>query len=172
MLEEKAIILTSDDKIQCATYTDGGTLYELIDGFPEDCGSQIIPVFPEMTEGRKELEVNIYCNSEYVLSDSDKYDKINAVASLIAEREIRGEAVLLVNESAGEKRGFLSEENDNPEEEHISELWAVRNVLEGFINLNRKMIYECHKQFDGEKSLDTTEFLQTKTMLLNHQGVS
>ena len=78
-----------------------------------------------MTDGKQEIAINIYCNGEYIMSESDKYDRINAVASLIAEREIRGEVILLVSEDAGEQRGFLSE-ND---EDSICELWAVRNVL-------------------------------------------
>lgn len=73
----------------------------------EFCGHETIPVDPQYEEGEEEVKVSTYCSRDLIISEDERFDKINAVASLLMEKEIRGNLVVLADEGKGKNRGFL-----------------------------------------------------------------
>ena len=165
-MEERILIITPEDKVISKTYYGNMSIQEAVGGYEENCGTQSIPVIAAVVEGKENLDINIYSNGSLAIMNDKQFDKINAVASLIAETEIRGNAVVLLNEGIGKERGFKyeQEETDGTLSESPCECWTAETTIKGFINRFRHIIHECHEQFDNNKEESFTSFMSLKLL--------
>lgn len=161
MADSKLIIIHSDDTISKADYNGYESLQKAVGGLIEHFDSINIPVEPTMCNGKESLPVVMYCNDEFAVCNDEKFDKINAVAFLISETEIRGDVAIVVDAGYGESRGFEYKEYavDGCEpEEDFCECWSVEDTLLAFINNRKKELEKIHKDFDNNKSKPHIEF--------------
>lgn len=163
-MEERILIITPEDKVISKTYHGNMSIQEAVGGYEENCGTQPIPVIAAVVEGKENLDINIYSNGSFAISNDEQFEKINAVASLIAETEIRGNAVVLLNEGIGKERGFKYEEEEmnGTLAESPCECWTAETTIKGFIHRFRDIIHECHEQFDNNKEESLTPFISLK----------
>ena len=143
--EPRMVILTSEDKVTNKPYKGYETLSEAVSGCIERCGSIEI----DGGCGSGILECDIYCNDEFLISDDEKFDKINAIASALTGQAIYGNAVILPREGLDSNRGFEYLSVDG--EEQILECWLAEDQLMLFANRNREGFKEMHKDYDKNK---------------------
>lgn len=164
--ERRMIIITPDDKITTALYSGFASIMEAVYGYPEFCGHETIPVDPQYEEGEEEVKVSTYCSRDLIISEDKQFDKINAVASLLMEKEIRGNLVVLADEGKGKNRGFLY--LDRTFEGIVNELpcecWSAKKSLRSFVSEFYPHIKECHERFDGKKEISAGEFIALKAI--------
>lgn len=149
-MEQRILIITPDDEIKKIPYTDYKDLQKAVDGYFERCASFGLPVISVLAEGKKKLPVDVFCNEEFMLQ-RHKFSKVNAVATLIAKQEIRGNVAIVVREMETDSRGFYykEEEMDNGEiEEALCECWTAEDTLLRFIKANEATIQALHKKID------------------------
>lgn len=155
MADSKLIIIHSDDTISNADYNGYESLRDAVGGLIEHFYDVNIPVEPNLCNGKETLPLVMYCNEEFAIDNDEKFDKINAVASLISNMEIRGDVAVVVDAGYGESRGFEYKEYavDGCEpEEDFCECWAVEDTLLALINNRKKELEKIHKDFDNNKS--------------------
>lgn len=155
-MEEKIIVIKPDDTIELADYDGYKSLKKTVNGLIERFDSFALPIDPTLI-GKKavtKLSVSLYCNEEFLISDSKEFDKINAVASLISNQEIRGNvAMVVLCTDDGENRGFeyesFKDENGTALDAPCECLAAYGSVME-FIHLNECRLENLHEQLDNK----------------------
>lgn len=156
---EKMIVLHPDETVSLADYNGYETIRDAVDGNIEHFFVTDMSIGPLSHLGV--ISVDFYCNEEFLIRNDKKFDKINAVASLISRQEIRGDVAVLVNAGNGENRGFdykeYSEDGCEPEQD-ICECWFVEDAFCRLVNTHREDLKELHEQFDNNKSQPHIEF--------------
>ena len=167
--EKRILIITSKDRIITKKYENHWSLQDAVNGYPELCGTETIPVMPIYANGKEELPVLMYCNNAFALSDDARFDKINAAGCLLCEKEIRGDLAIVVDIGRGFERGFEYAEEiiDGMAEELPCECYSVKSTLSDFIKSNRKRIKELHEKFDNNKEAPTQEVIARKVLELS-----
>lgn len=150
----KIIVLTSNDTIETADYTNYCSIQAVVGGNIEFFHSTKIPVMSMFAHGESVLPVTMYCNEEFLIDESEDFNKLNAVASLISGQEIRGKVAILVDTGDGENRGFeyLEEETNGEITEAFCECWTAMETLRRFISDKETAIRELHQKYDNIKS--------------------
>lgn len=154
----KMIVIKPDDTIELADYNGYESLSEAVGGggMIEYFHSTDLPVLPSLAHGKETLPVDFICNEEFLIDDSEEFNKINAVASLLSGKEIRGNVIMLVNNGNGENRGFEYLEEETVEgaepEEALCECWTAEDTVLKYINTTRAELQKLHQQYDNNKS--------------------
>lgn len=153
-MNEKIIVIKPDDTIALADYTGYETLRDTVNGAIENFHSTALPVSPVLVPNTDHLDITLFCNDAFLISDSREFDKVNAVASILSGKEIRGNVAVVVDVGGGETRGFEYKEIsvDGDIEEDFCECWAAEDTIMRYINDNRDKLREVHKEFDNNKS--------------------
>lgn len=146
-MNENIIVITPDDRITTVNYNGYNSLRETVDGYIERFHGMELDFSPPHLEGKNILEVNFYCNEEFLISDDEQFDKVNAVASLISGQETRGSVAIIVYD--GEERGFQQGRETN----------VMEKMLESYVEGNKEKIANLHKEFDGNKGEPTFEVM-------------
>ena len=156
----KIIIIKPDDTITSSDYTGYQSLSDAVNGMIEHFHSTELPVEPSLAHGQETLPVDLYCNEEFMLIDSEEFNKVNAFASLLTGQEIRGNVAMVVDAGGGENRGFeyLEETVDGKVEEALCECWTAEDTVLKYINQNRDKLQDLHKKLDNNKSEPRIEF--------------
>lgn len=161
-MADKLIIIHSDDSITNADYDGYESLQKAVGGLAEYFHNTKIVVEPMLCDGKEVLPLVLFCNEEFLIDDDPKFDKVNAVATLISGKEIRGDVAVVVDSGDGDSRGFqykeYAEEGCEPEED-LCECWAVEDSLMKFANSYRKELQDIHKKYDNNKSEPRMEFI-------------
>lgn len=162
-MADKIIIIHSDDHISNADYNGYESLQKAVGGLAEFFHDTKIAVEPSLCDGNETLPLVMFCNEEFLIDDDPKFDKVNAVASLMCGREIRGDVAVVVDSGNGDSRGFkykeYIEEGHEPEED-LCECWAVEDTLMKYVNAYREELQQLHKTYDNNKSEPKIEFYQ------------
>ena len=159
-MQEKIIVIKPDDTIDLQDYTDYKSLQQAVNGMIEHFHSDKLPIDPTQVDPmaaniKSSLPVDLFCNEEFLVNDSEEFDKINAVASLLSGQEIRGNVAMVVNAGGGENRGFeYKDYEDENEIVHIGycECSAACDTLREFVVRNENELEQLHKQLDNNKS--------------------
>lgn len=148
-MTDKIIILTSDDKVQTADYTDYKSLQNAVEGLIEHFNTlpnvQLVPIEPP-------IKIDMWCNDEFTYSDTESCKKINALATALnGGNVIYGNVALTVAMPYGESRGFKHIENEEGEED-ICECWFMEDRLLLMRNSMEQdgVLKELHEQFDKQ----------------------
>ena len=159
MANGKIIIITPDDTIKSMDYVNWETLQQAVGGNFEHFHSDKleIPMFDN-------IPISFWCNEEFLIRDDEKFDKINAVATLLCGQEIRGDVAVSADENSLDgvrSRGFkyAEEENDGEIEEAICEHWFAEDTFMLFINRNKDAIRKVHEELDNKKARPTMKFI-------------
>lgn len=171
-MTEKIIVLTPDDTIELVDYNDYKSLQGAVNGMIELFHRDKLPIDPTEVDPmaaniKSSLPVDLFCNEEFLVNDSEEFDKINAVASLLSGQEIRGNVAMVVDAGGGENRGFeYKEYEDENEIVHIGycECSAACDTLRWFIEKNANELERLHKQLDNHKSEPYFEITSWDTM--------
>ena len=160
------LVITSNDEVMTVPYTGEASLRETIYGYPEIVGSESVYVDPKFANGSEEIPVMTYCSRDMIVSHDERFDRINAAASLLMEREVRGNLAILVDRGEGLVRGFQYEEQsiDGISSEMPCECWSAKQSLKEFISDFYVHIRECHDRFDGKKDISTRKFIEIKEL--------
>ncbi len=154
----KMIVIKPDDTIELADYNGYESLSQAVGGggMIEYFHSADLPVLPALAHGKESLTVDLICNEEFLIDGGEEFDKINAVASLLSGREIRGNVLMLVNNGDGTNRGFEYLEEETVEgaepEEALCECWSAEDTVLKYIKTTRDKLENLHKQYDNNKS--------------------
>ena len=157
----KILILTPDDTVESKDYKDYSSINEGVGGTYEMFHSDKIP----MVIG-DDLEVAMFCNDEFLIRDDEKFNKINATASLLSGQEIRGDVVVTVNhytDDGYDSRGFEYKEEDTGDgeiEEAICEHWLAEDTFLLYISHNADALKELHEKYDNNKSEPEITFIK------------
>lgn len=98
-----------------------------------------------------------WCNEMFLISEEEKFNKLNAIGSMISGQEIRGCICFTKDIGRGEDKGFAYREYENGEQD-ISETWLIKDSLLGYIEHYKDKIKELHKKYDNKKSEPYVEF--------------
>ena len=140
----RGIIIDGNDNVTTKEYTNYKDINDAVGGVFSRCGSIGIEI-----PFQGNVKCDIFCNDEFLISDDEQFDKINAIATLMTNQDIRGNVFILVNEGE-DNRGFEYIETPDGEED-ICECWMAEDLLMRFITNNREIIEQIHKDFDGNK---------------------
>lgn len=114
---------------------------DAVDGGTELCFGLSIPVANKKEGKEALLPIVAFCNDEFLISNDEQYDKINAMASLISGKEIRGNVAILYDKQNGDSRGFVG---------------CEKEIIKKFVEHTREMFKDeikmLHKEFDNNKS--------------------
>lgn len=161
----KILIITPDEEIKSIEYKDWKSIQEAVEGHFE-----IFYRTPmELPSGN--IDTTFYCNEEFLIINDEKFDKINAAASLLYGGEIRGNVAVTVDldtpdgiESVGFE--YMEEDVGGEIEEAICEHWWVKDAIMRFINDNRDVINELHMRYDHQKSEPHVEIVNSEEDLM------
>lgn len=147
-MSEKIIVITPNDTIELQDYTDYKSLQQAVNGMIERFHSDRLPI------GAGGLKIDLFCNEEFLLIESEEFNKVNAVASLMSGQEIRGNVAVTVYAGDGESRGFEYKEAmiDGEMQEDICECWVAEDLVMRYIAANRSALKELHDRLDNNKS--------------------
>lgn len=138
-------------------------MQKAVGGLIEHFHDTKVVVEPTLCDGKEVLPLVMFCNEEFLIDDDPKFDKVNAVATLICGQEIRGDVAVVVDSGNGDSRGFqykeYVEEGCEPEED-LCECWAVEDSLMKFVNSYREELRDIHKKYDNNKSEPRMEFIE------------
>lgn len=143
-IQQQMVILHPDETISFV-YFDEENSYEYIsdavDGGIELCFGLSIPVANKKEGKEALLPIVAFCNDEFLISNDKQFDKINALASLISNKEIRGNVAVLYDKQNGDSRGFVG---------------CEKEIIKKFVEHTREMFKDeikmLHKEFDNNKS--------------------
>lgn len=153
-MSEKIIVVTSDEKIETVDYTDFISIQRAVNGSFELFATSQMAVDKDII-----LDICLFCNEEFLIDDSEEFDKINAFGTLLSGKEIRGNVAILIDTLNCDNRGFESLENSN-NEEALCECSIVKKILEQFIFDNKEKVKKLHDKYDNNKSNPFGIFLQ------------
>lgn len=158
-MNEKIVVITPQDKIELADYDGYKSMSNCVGGLVERFHKTDLPMMSVFANGDDKVAVDFYCNEEFLVLNDKKFDKINAVASLISGKEIRGDVALVVSCGGGENRGFryMEEDNGGKVEMAVCECWCIEDVLERYVKENKDVIKDLHKKEDHNKSRPSFE---------------
>ncbi len=164
--DQRLLVITPDDKVLTMPYTGRSSLMEAVYGYPEFCGTETVPVDARFSNGKEELPIITYCSRSIIISNDKRFEKINAAASLMMEKEIRGNLAILIDEGQGMARGFEYKEKDIAGiiTELPCECLCAKNAIRSFISEFFVHIKECHEQFDNKKEISAGEFIALKAI--------
>jgi len=149
-MNENIIVITPDDTITTANYNGYNSLKEVVDGCIERFHCMELDFSLPHLEEKDVLGINFYCNEEFLISDDEQFDKVNAIASLISGQEIRGNVAMTACDGYDEEeRGFQQGRETN----------VMEKILERYVEGNKEKIANLHKEFDGNKSEPTFEVM-------------
>lgn len=182
IMEEKIIVIKPDDTIELADYDGYESLSKTVNGMITCFHRLDLPVDPveinPSVSGPTKLNVDLYCNDEFLIDDSKEFDKINAVAFLMSNQEIRGNVAMVVDAGGGENRGFEYKDYTNDQEgvrngfrecrnqvvsttltteggggamDYCECAAAMKSVWE-FIHLHERALKGLHEKYDNNKS--------------------
>lgn len=159
-MSEKIIVIKPDDTIELADYDGYKSLSKTVNGMITCFHRLDLPVDPveinPFVSGPTKLSVDLYCNDEFLIDDSKEFDKINAVASLMSNQEIRGNVAMVVDAGGGENRGFEYKDYTNDQEGGVAmdycECAAAMKSVRDYIFLNNRELHRLHARFDGNKT--------------------
>lgn len=160
---ERAIIIKPTDEIEVAEFSIENSfdfLKNFVKAENEDLDETYMgfytttvnfPCIDEVTGtfssiGRK---MSFCYNDNFLVTNYDDFEKINALATFILEIEMRGNVVLTLVDDGGETVGFNSREIDI--------------ALEGFNQFKRNFfneINQLHEQYDGYKGTPTYKIVK------------
>lgn len=161
-MSEKMIIITSDDKLKSVDYNGFESLSREIangDSFSY-CGRQDIPTIPALADGKDHIEAIFYCDDNCAISNDARFDKINAVATLITGNEVCGDVAMLFHEGNGVTRGFKyfeEEVGDGVFEQALCEHWTVEDTLMRFMHDCKEDIQKLHKEGDRKSKTQKSQ---------------
>ncbi len=155
---QKALVFTPNDEINSVEYKDFRTIGEVVGGTFETCTK--IQWNNEENQLTSPLNLTMFCNDEFLVRNDKEFDKVNAVATLLSNTEIRGNVILLADsytEDGIESRGFeFAEENG---EELLCEHMLVFDTFEQIIADNKDKLQEIHKALDNNKSIPKAVYI-------------
>lgn len=148
---QKAIIFTPDDNIESVDYKDWHTINEAVGGTFQTCGN-ISFGHPEKSF-EEALQLTMFCNDEFLVRDDKEFEKVNAIATLLSDEEIRGNIILVADVETPDgiaSRGFEYAEANG--EQLLCEHMLVFDAFEQFIANHKEEIQNIHKALDMNKS--------------------
>ena len=148
---QKALVFTPDDTIETVDYEGYRTIQDVVDGSYDTCGH--IDFGFEDKPSEATLHLTMFCNDEFLIRNDEKFDKVNAVASLLYGGELRGNVILTVDvetEDGIESRGFYYHEVSG--KEAICEHAIAYDTFEKYIEENKDEIQALHEKLDMNKS--------------------
>ena len=139
-MSEMMILLKPNDSMGKKEYNGYASLREAVDRNISYFHQAVV----ETTSGRR-LNFDMICNDEFLISEDEQFQKVNAFASMMSGQEIRGTVAILVDCGDGENRGFY-------DSSVYSECEDAMKVFQHFFESHREEIQKLHKKFDGNKS--------------------
>ena len=158
---DKMIIVKPDETVVSVDYEGYDSIHKAVDGLYEIFQNNVD--LPVGFLGK--VKTTFYCNEEFLCRDDEKFDKINAFATLVTGLEIRGDIVILPqkeNPDGIDCRGFeyLEEENDGEIEEAFCEHWFAEDTIMRYISKHKDKLNELHERYDNNKSKPMITFLR------------
>lgn len=101
----KMVLITSDEEIKVVEYSGLKSMQKAVNGYIEMVGT--VDMFG--------IDIDSFCNEEFLIQESDECKKVNAITSLIAKHRIMGNTIFIANEYAfgnSYTRGLNDEEVD------------------------------------------------------------
>lgn len=142
-MNQNIIIITNEEQIKSAEYTNYKDIQKAVDGTFE-----IYAKLGFHKANGETVTLLFFCNEEALLIDSEEMNKINAGAYLLNnETVIYGNIAVLIDAGMGEDRGFTPEET----EEFVS---TVKKIL----NNKTANCHLIHAEFDGNKPEPRVDF--------------
>ena len=98
-MREMIIVLKANDTMTKKPYEGFESLRETVEGTISYFHSAVV-----QTILGKRLNVDMICNDEFAIDNDEKFDKVNALASVMSGQEIRGNVAVIVDLENGENR--------------------------------------------------------------------
>ena len=157
---DKMIIVKPDETVVSVDYEGYDSIHDAVDGLYEIFHRTDLPV-----GFLGKVKTSFYCNEEFLCRNDEKFDKLNAFATLVSGLEIRGDIVILPQKETPDGidcRGFeyLEEENCGEIEEAFCEHWFAEDTVMRYISKYKDKLNELHERYDNNKSKPMITFLR------------
>lgn len=149
---QKMIILTPDDEILAKEYSNDFSISDAVEGEYSELDIFEIPVLPFLCNGQSKMKVELFCNDGFIIKK--RFDKINALASLISGQIVYGNVAVLKYKNEEEYPvGFECKEEASNKKiaETISECWCVEDIFFEYMDKHFDEIEKLHSMFDKFK---------------------